>query len=93
MQLVRWWLPIDFENSKIVYFVCTLRKILLLLYIVTGFYRVMYDEGLLSLIKSQLELDNSVISPLSRSQLLDDYFTFSWDGNDTNNKSILNQFI
>ncbi|CAL8126794.1 unnamed protein product [Orchesella dallaii] len=43
----------------------------------TGFYRVLYDEPLLLLIQKQLELDESVISPLSRSQLLDDYFVLA----------------
>lgn len=42
----------------------------------TGFYRVLYDAKLVQLIQKQLEKDASLITPLSRSQLLDDYFTF-----------------
>ncbi|CAL8126796.1 unnamed protein product [Orchesella dallaii] len=44
---------------------------------VTGFYRVLYDQPLQLLIQNQLESDASVISPLSRSQLLDDYFVLA----------------
>lgn len=48
----------------------------------TGYYRVLYDDDLTSLIRDQLETNASVISPLSRSQLLDDYFTLVFRGGD-----------
>lgn len=37
----------------------------------------MYAEPLALLIKMQLESDPDLISPLSRSQLIDDYFVLS----------------
>jgi aminopeptidase N len=46
-----------------------------------GYYRVLYDEPLTKLILEQLELDPKVISPLSRSQLVDDYLTVANLGN------------
>lgn len=39
-----------------------------------GFYRVIYDASLTSLIQEQLEKDHTKISFASRSQLIDDYF-------------------
>lgn len=45
-----------------------------------GYFRVHYDDNLATLIKQQLERDNSMISPLTRSQLLDDYFNFATEG-------------
>ncbi|OXA58220.1 Aminopeptidase N [Folsomia candida] len=47
----------------------------------TGYYRVLYDEGLTPLIADQLRRNASVITPLSRSQLLDDYFNLAYRGN------------
>ncbi|ODM86667.1 Glutamyl aminopeptidase, partial [Orchesella cincta] len=44
----------------------------------TGYYRVLYDEKLLSLIAKQLLDNHTVISSSSRSQLLDDYFTLAF---------------
>jgi hypothetical protein len=44
----------------------------------TGFYRVLYDVQMTNLIHTQLIADSSVISPLSRSQLLDDYFNLAF---------------
>jgi len=41
-----------------------------------GYYRVLYDPPLLDLLLSQLSLNSSVISTKSKSQLIDDYFTF-----------------
>jgi aminopeptidase N len=45
-----------------------------------GFYRVLYDTSLFSLIKTQLETNATVISPASRSQLIDDYFAMAFQG-------------
>jgi hypothetical protein len=44
----------------------------------TGYYRVLYDEALTSKIITQLETDASIITPLSRSQLIDDYFILAY---------------
>jgi hypothetical protein len=44
----------------------------------TGYYRVLYDEALTFKIVSQLESDATIITPLSRSQLIDNYFTFAY---------------
>ncbi|ODN03176.1 Aminopeptidase N [Orchesella cincta] len=44
----------------------------------TGYYRVLYDLPLTNFIKAQLETDHTVIDPLTRSQLLDDYFTTAY---------------
>ncbi|XP_035702166.1 aminopeptidase N isoform X2 [Folsomia candida] len=46
----------------------------------TGFYRVLYDAELTLLIQRQLRNDPSKISPLSRTQLLDDYFNLAYKG-------------
>jgi hypothetical protein len=46
----------------------------------TGYYRVLYEPELAQMIKNQLETNASVITPLSRSQLLDDYFTLVFRG-------------
>ncbi|ODM88677.1 Endoplasmic reticulum aminopeptidase 2 [Orchesella cincta] len=43
----------------------------------TGYYRVLYDEKLLSLIAKQLRDNHTEISSSSRSQLLDDYFNLA----------------
>jgi len=45
-----------------------------------GFYRVLYDPALTSVIRDQLMSDHTVISDLSRSQLLDDYFNLAFRG-------------
>jgi len=45
-----------------------------------GFYRVLYDAELTSLIRDQLMSDHTVISALSRSQLLDDYLNLAFRG-------------
>jgi aminopeptidase N len=42
-----------------------------------GYFRVHYEPKLLTLIKGQLNSDHNVISPQTRSQLLDDYLTFA----------------
>jgi hypothetical protein len=42
-----------------------------------GYYRVLYDSALRQLLVDQLEADSSVISQYTRSQLIDDYFTFA----------------
>ncbi|CAG7837085.1 unnamed protein product, partial [Allacma fusca] len=42
----------------------------------TGFYRVLYSEDMLTEIVNQLITNASVISPLTRSQLIDNYFNF-----------------
>jgi len=44
-----------------------------------GYYRVMYDDQTLKLIQAELNVNNK-ISGLSRSQLVDDYFTFAQHG-------------
>ncbi|XP_021948034.1 aminopeptidase Ey [Folsomia candida] len=44
----------------------------------TGFYRVLYDDVLTPLIRKQLMINHTIISPLSRSQLLDDYFNLAF---------------
>lgn len=41
---------------------------------------MLYDEGLTPLIADQLRRNASVITPLSRSQLLDDYFNLAYRG-------------
>lgn len=46
----------------------------------TGFYRVLYDDVLTPLIRKQLMINHTIISPLSRSQLLDDYFNLAFRG-------------
>ncbi|OXA51879.1 Aminopeptidase N [Folsomia candida] len=46
----------------------------------TGYYRVLYNDALERLILEQLQQDHDVIHSHSRSQLLDDYFNFVWDG-------------
>ncbi|ODM94551.1 Aminopeptidase N [Orchesella cincta] len=46
----------------------------------TGYFRVHYDENIASLLREQLNTDHSVISPMTRSQLLDDYFNFATEG-------------
>ncbi|CAL8117044.1 unnamed protein product [Orchesella dallaii] len=46
-------------------------------YNASGYYRVLYEDSLLTLIQQQLEKNASKISPLSRAQLLDDYFIFA----------------
>ena len=50
---------------------------LIVLKISAGFYRVLYDDKLLSNIKNVLESDFTKIGNLSRSQLLDDYFNMA----------------
>ncbi|XP_021952753.1 aminopeptidase N [Folsomia candida] len=44
----------------------------------TGYYRVIYTLSLETLIREQLNANASVITPLSRSQLLDDYFVMAF---------------
>ncbi|CAL8118838.1 unnamed protein product [Orchesella dallaii] len=44
----------------------------------TGYYRVLYDLPLTNLIRAQLDSDHTVIDSLTRSQLLDDYFTLAY---------------
>lgn len=45
-----------------------------------GYFRVLYDYKLLSLIARQLEVDHELISSSSRSQLIDDYFNLALGG-------------
>lgn len=45
-----------------------------------GHYRVLYDDHFTSLLKAQLDENHTLISPLSRSQLLDDYFKCAYGG-------------
>lgn len=45
-----------------------------------GYYRVLYDTHLTTLIQEQLTRNFSAIRPLSRSQLLDDYFNLAFMG-------------
>lgn len=45
-----------------------------------GFYRVLYDTTLTRHIRSQLMTNPATIYPLSRSQLLDDYFNLAFKG-------------
>jgi len=40
----------------------------------------LYDAQLTALLKEQLNEDHAVIEDKTRSQLLDDYFTFAWEG-------------
>ncbi|CAG7722585.1 unnamed protein product [Allacma fusca] len=47
---------------------------------VTGYYRVLYDTNLRNRIREQLETNPEVISPGTRSQLIDDYFNFAFAG-------------
>ncbi|CAG7826218.1 unnamed protein product, partial [Allacma fusca] len=46
----------------------------------TGFYRVLYSEDMFTEIVNQLITNASVISPLTRSQLIDNYFNFAAAG-------------
>lgn len=45
-----------------------------------NFHRVLYDDRLSAFIFHQLRNNYSVISPLSRSQFLDDYLNLAWQG-------------
>ncbi|ODM91062.1 Aminopeptidase Q [Orchesella cincta] len=58
-------------------------------YNATGYYRVFYEDSLLNLIQQQLEKDPSLINPLSKAQLLDDYFVFA-EKNDGDIQTALN---
>ncbi|CAL8095694.1 unnamed protein product [Orchesella dallaii] len=46
----------------------------------TAYFRVYYDDNIAANLRKQLNTDHSVISPLTRSQLLDDYFNFAAQG-------------
>lgn len=47
------------------------------MYVVTGFYRVSYDKKMTQLLQKQFNLDHNVISPLTRSQIVDDHFAMA----------------
>ena len=47
------------------------------LYRSLGYYRVLYDAPLMGLLVKQLETNASVINEMTRSQLIDDYFTLA----------------
>jgi len=46
----------------------------------SGYYRTLYDDELIGLIKKQLDADFNLITPLTRSQLIDDYFYMAYAG-------------
>ncbi|CAG7824727.1 unnamed protein product, partial [Allacma fusca] len=43
------------------------------------FFRVLYDNNIFNKIKAQLVADHNVFSPVTRSQLIDDYFTLAYN--------------
>jgi 7-cyano-7-deazaguanine synthase in queuosine biosynthesis len=47
----------------------------------SDYYRVIYDTHFFRLIESQLQENHIVISPSSRSQMIDDYFKSSFASN------------
>lgn len=42
-----------------------------------GYYRVMYDDTNLSLLRHQLVMDNQAIPVINRAQIYDDYFNLA----------------
>ncbi|ODM93069.1 Aminopeptidase N [Orchesella cincta] len=68
-----WWK----ENGTDLHFQHNISSWFMINHSVSGYYRVLYDHSLLKLIQQQLERNASVISPLSRAQLVDDYFIFA----------------
>lgn len=69
---------VDWENLYV--HIYALKYLLTRQWIFAGYYRVLYNDALERLILEQLQQDHDVIHSHSRSQLLDDYFNFVWDG-------------